>query len=325
MARLRWLRGWDDIRDMDWQDIQLGNGASIAFDRQFDYRSLMRVAMMPTTQNHLEQEDVAIFEEFGTEDFEHVLRLLYQAMRINNIFELDTRRHRERYDGIRNALVGAIGEIHPEFHDIDEPRLRAASDFLADFERVFTTNYDLLLYWIIMFDPDTFGDFFWGGICDQHDVEIRPERTAVIYLHGALFLFLTEDGAVQKITAGSADLLGQIRAQFEEERVPVFVSEGESRQKMSAIRGRDYLTFRFGQLRTSTNNLVIFGHSLSEQDEHVIKVINLSRRENIAYAVRPNGKSIRELQETRARIERTFDRKRVNFFDSNSFPVYGTR
>lgn len=302
----------------------MGNGASMAIHPSFRYSSLLKVAKKRSSPNHLRSVDVALFEEFRTEDFEVILRTLDRSKRVNEILGLRTVEHVKRYEAVQKALVGAIGRVHPEFDQLEEPQLKAASFFLSRFERVFTSNYDLLLYWMLMYRRDWFGDYFWtpSGAFNQSDTELW-NGTAVIYLHGALFLFSTEAGAVKKITSRQGtDLLTMIRKKLGRGAVPVFVSEGTSKQKRAAIRRHDYLRFAFRTLRTSNKNLVIFGHSLSRRDNHVVEAISRSERENIAYSVHRNGRSASQLEALRREIAGKFPGKRVLFFDSNSFPIY---
>ena len=68
---------WADLAD-DYQDtILLGNGASIAVDPSFSYRSLLE----HTQANGLMTQDVQhLFDYFETFDFELILRLVWQAI-----------------------------------------------------------------------------------------------------------------------------------------------------------------------------------------------------------------------------------------------------
>ena len=57
---------------------------------------------------------------------------------------------------------------------------------------MFSTNYDLLVYWAIMCeeDPNDFRDFFWDPslIFDSADVEVWGRPTVVHFLHGGVHL-----------------------------------------------------------------------------------------------------------------------------------------
>lgn len=320
----RWLRTWEQIKDNGWKDILLGNGASIAIHRRFRYRSLMKVAKRPSCPNRLKPVDISLFRHFGTTKFESILRILHQSKEVNKILRLSIAQHRARYKAIQRALIGAIGQVHPDFYELDDASLHAASKFLSKFKRVFTTNYDLLLYWIAMYAKDQFGDYFWRGVFNPNDTELWKNRSAVIYLHGALFLFSGENGSVKKIKARIArDLQVRIRNKLEAGTIPVIVTEGSSKRKLAEIRRRDYLDFGLTKLRRSDKNLVIFGHSLSPQDNHIVETINESPREIIAYAIHVRKKTAPRLEALREKIKSKFSsEKRVLFFDSDTFPIY---
>ncbi len=70
---------------------------------------------------------------------------------------------------IKKTLVEAIASSHLEDPgDIDEARKSSATRFLLPYHIVFTTHYDLLLYWVAMHagDPPPFEDCFRS---DQDD------------------------------------------------------------------------------------------------------------------------------------------------------------
>ncbi len=321
-ARPRWLRSWEQIRDNGWQDILLGNGASIAIDSSFKYSSLFRVAK---GSSYLEDADVEVFEEFDTEDFEEVLHAFDVSIRVNERLGLDASEHRHHYRVIRRALSQAIEEVHPRFQDLDHNLFVTASRFLSRFRRVFTTNYDLLLYWAVMENTDRFRDYFWGEKLsfDPDNIDVPRDRTRVVYLHGALFLFTTTEGTVRKIAATQAsDLLTRIKRRLGAGKVPFFVSEGSTTRKRTAVRKNEYLNLGFKELRDSDENLVIFGHSLSHRDNHVVEAINESNRRNIAYSVRKGRKAEATLETLRLGVRAKFPGKRVSFFDAESFPIW---
>ena len=69
---------------------------------------------------------------------------------------------RRDYESLKSALVDAIANTHPAMpSDIGEARLSSSTNFLKNFTNVFTTNYDLLLYWAsLVQDPPPFKDGF---------------------------------------------------------------------------------------------------------------------------------------------------------------------
>ena len=155
---------WADLAD-DYQDtILLGNGASIAVDPSFSYRSLLE----HTQANGLMTQDVQhLFDYFETFDFELILRLVWQASNVNQSLQIPDNQTRTPYLHVRDCLIQAVRDIHPE-HETVRHHLPVIYQFLKSFNTIISLNYDLLLYWSINFgldinDGHSFKDCFVGG------------------------------------------------------------------------------------------------------------------------------------------------------------------
>jgi hypothetical protein len=68
-------------------------------------------------------------------------------------------------------------------------------------------------------------------------------------------------------------------------RLPIFVSEGDSNKKLETIYNNRYLNFCYDHLKRSKNNLLIFGSSLSNNDKHIIDAINNNKRKKVYYSI----------------------------------------
>jgi len=78
-------------------------------------------------------------------------------------------------------------------------------------------------------------------------------------------------GTAKKLSGEDGNLLDLFDVQ--EDAIPLFVSEGRSRDKLSAITRNDYLSFAYQRFSKHRGSLVIFGHSLTpEFDQHLIEV-----------------------------------------------------
>jgi hypothetical protein len=96
----------------------------------------------------------------------------------------------------------------------------------------------------------------------------------VYYLHGALHLF-DAGFELQKYTwvnTGMA-LIDQIRSALENNRFPVFVAEGTSDEKLTRIRHSDFLAKAYRSFLPIGGALFVYGHSLAENDDHILKCI----------------------------------------------------
>jgi hypothetical protein len=127
--------------------LLLGNGFSIACDPIFRYQSLYDVAVAAG----LSPKAQAAFARLGTNNFEGVLRLLEDAHWLCGEYGIEhpnTKRILDDVDVVKNTLVQAVTASHLEHSGcVPEPKKEAARDFLKPFHNIFTTNYDLLLYW----------------------------------------------------------------------------------------------------------------------------------------------------------------------------------
>ncbi|URK95660.1 DUF4917 family protein [Pseudomonas sp. BYT-1] len=90
--------------------ILLGNGASIALSPRFAYGSLLEHAQ----QNGLITKDVdRLFEFFDTQDFELILRLVWQASNVNKSLQIPDDRTHAVYLRVRDCLIEAVRAVHP--------------------------------------------------------------------------------------------------------------------------------------------------------------------------------------------------------------------
>src|SRR6185437_1294721 len=100
-------------------------------------------------------------------------------------------------------------------------------------------------------------------------------------------------------------------------KLPLFVSEGSSKAKLQTIGRSPYLSFCLDSLRDDQVNTVVFGHSLGEQDKHIIAALNKGAPREVAVSIYPrtDGQSI--IQE-KARITQLLGENKPRFFDSTT-------
>jgi hypothetical protein len=156
--------------------------------------------------------------------------------------------------------------------------------FLANFHSVYTVNYDLLLYWAIMQDlePEVPSDDGFRRPEDREEEYVvwEPDvhQQSIFYLHGALHVFDAE-AEVQKYTWVNTGirLIDQIRSALENDLYPIFVAEGESLKKRERIRHSDFLTRSTRSFGSIGGPLFIYGHSLADNDDHIVRLIQEAR------------------------------------------------
>ena len=242
---------------------------------------------------------------------------------------------------IKKTLIKVISKSHLAHPgDIDEHRKAAAAQFIDPYKIIFTTNYDLLLYWVAMFssDPPAFQDCFRA---DEDDPEAEylvfterlGDHKGILYLHGALHLYLN-GGELRKhswIRSGQR-LTDLIQDGLNTEQYPLFVAEGSPEKKLDQIQGSGYLWYALEKLRTIQSPLVLFGHSLGDADGHILNVIARNRKLPELYVSlhgNIDSKSNREIQRaakqlrtTRANLPGRANPLEVFFYDSDSAQVW---
>ena len=326
--------------------LMLGNGFSIALKPDiFTYEALYNDANFEAVP-HAQ----AIFDALETRDFESVIKVLIDMSQVLTAYDDVPAWLIEQIgtdaNAIKTVLVNAIASRHPDRpYDVSDEEYAACRQFLAHFveSKIFTLNYDVLLYWAMMHEGEKVDDL--GKMCDDgfRAPEDDPEAAyvtwqdsqspGVYYLHGALHLF-DAGHELQKYTWSRTDvaIVDQIRAALDDNRYPLFVSEGHSTAKMTKIMHSGYLHKALRSLESVTGNLFIFGHSMDESDNHILNLIEhgkLSRlfisiygdpttKENHAIIERAS-----QMAENRNRIVRGRRPLSVEFFDANSARVWG--
>ena len=105
---------WNTIAASFQKSLLLGNGASIAANRRFAYKNLLRAAQrLNLITSQLEE----LFDYLKTEDFELVLEMLWHTYHINEALLIKTAKARTAYQDIRKALVNVIREHHCSYDD----------------------------------------------------------------------------------------------------------------------------------------------------------------------------------------------------------------
>lgn len=255
-------------------DLLLGNGFSMNLVGGFSYNSLFQEFV-----DCCEGDDRDRWERFGSTNFELIMQRLTNALRINEIFGIDCAEMNDALTAVRRGLVGAIQRIHPRYDDIGRENLQRIAHELVPFDDIYTLNYDLLLYHIIMLLRDMsdesdsvrpYNDYFWGhrndAFLEFRDYQNYAKYKHVYYLHGALFLFKAGYLDLKVRRAGNtSELVDLISEIIEGGAIPLFVSEGTAEDKLLAISGSNYLRFALSSLQESVKSLVIFGTSLPMQ------------------------------------------------------------
>src|ERR1700689_101308 len=196
------LTAWPDLTARFSKAALLcGNGLSINVWPAFAYGSLFDHAH----DDGLTAEDLALFR--GTESFERVLSDLNTAIRVNETPGQSADLIYARFRSIQRRLGHAVRAVHLIRSQIPDTTLKSIRDEMLDYEWIFSTSYDLLLYWAMgcggTFEP--FVDLFRGPRleCDPDQADVYAGRIPVYFLHGALHLIVSGAGVTWRLRRGA--------------------------------------------------------------------------------------------------------------------------
>jgi len=334
--------------------LLLGNGFSIACrPKIFTYGSLFEQADFSTAPRLPD-----VFDAVGTTDFEHIIKMLEDASRVVPVYSKEATEAAAQMaadaEALKDILIQTVANNHPNIpNEINDEQFWACRRFLAHFlgdenkdGKVYTLNYDLLLYWTLMHEDMGFDDPISLAANDGfgRDEDTEPEYVnwmgesgahgqRVHYLHGALHLF--DAGAeLQKYTWVNTGkpLLEQAREAMGARKFPLFVAEGKSNQKLAKIKHSAYLHHSYksfsSQMGQRNDALFIFGHSLAENDQHILKKIARGKVGQIYVGLYgdPNSDGNKAIRSAANALGAHRDERvplSVAFFDAGSAQVWG--
>lgn len=323
------LKKWNDVMETTYETFIMGNGASIAVDQCFSYDDLIKEA-------NLTPQIKKIFHHFSTSDFEYILKILINAQYINEIIGIDKHKIIEIYNVIREALIKSIQKKHSSYLSA-KVQATGLSKFNRQFKNVISLNYDLILYWSMMMGnaecKNRFNDCFNNGCFDDDTEKYRKlhsavDSTLIFYPHGNLILGTDNNTTIKfsRDKESNGDLLNKILSQWGKEKYnPLFICEGDSERKLMFIRSNEYLSYVYYQILPKLgDNILIYGWSMGEQDEHITKQICKSAKKITISMYKDGYKNKEDLEAAMKKIESNikkygYENRReieVDFFDS---------
>lgn len=313
------IRQWEMI-SKHYSDcpLLLGNGFSLNFSTTLRYHNLY--------ENFVENctlDSKKLFDEFGSHNFETILEHLESTERVSKALNIEYTIVSENKETIKQGLIESINRIHPTPDDIDKLKIKKIANQVKEFSQIFTTNYDLFLYYIII-DSNKFGDYFYYLFFDDERFQLfnsgdSNKNNHIYFLHGALFLFEKSINVIKIKKNEKNWLIDVITNEIKENNYPLFISEGTSDMKLKAIQSNKYLSYCFRNLKENKyKEVVIYGHSLSSQDSHIIKILD-EKYDRIAFGIRiSKNKSIYDLRSEISKIKSLFKKTEIDFYDSSS-------
>jgi hypothetical protein len=318
--------------------LLLGNGFSIAlFPKIFSYNTLLERAR---ASGKLTPQLQAVFRTLKTTDFETAMETLEQAAQVIGLYTGSEKAPDLRADAalLRDVLAETIAENHPPRpHDVTPAKYASCRRFLTHFDgNIYTLNYDLLLYWTLMqteIGPGVKSD---DGFRHPDDWELpfvtwdvqKTGEQRIFYLHGALHIYDAGKDLL-KFTWSKTEvpLIDQIKKSLAERKYPLIVTEGTSDQKMDRIQHSGFLNRGYRSFSQIPGSLFIYGHSLGDSDEHLLKLIDTGKTRMVFVgiygdpATDANRKIIERARLFRDRRERGTPPE-VHFFEARTAQVW---
>jgi hypothetical protein len=225
------------------------------------------------------------------------------------------------------------GSVHPQwseiFNDKNNEYVLNCSQNLKNFQRIYTINYDLILYWLLAQTEllKTFKDGF-----SDRDV-LKPKTSeeklienlfgfssnnnleSIIFLHGALHL-LRQGRNAYKIVRGQADMslakIKELLLKYLSEFDNMLVFDATSSGKLNEIYSNDYLVKAYDKLITIKGTIIIYGCKVfkdennEDNDQHLwYRLIN--SKVNQIYIGRSSD-NVSELEHEAKRLRDNFQK-----------------
>lgn len=279
MSYLKFQEAIDECGNCE-KNVLLGNGFSRAYDNNaFNYQNLVEASNLP-------QKLKGLFELFKTNDYELIINHL------TNLANIFNKKHISQEllgaaELIRRDLARTISNKHPKSQkEIPIIRKEATLKFLKHFKNIFTLNYDLLLYWLIVYNRKECKNY-WGNRKDgfsKHSnkdcIWLHNPNSNVFYLHGGLHLFHDERNIfkIKYDNENRVPLLQQIKAYINDGVSPLVITEGSSEDKEFWINQNNYLQYCYNKLSEIEGCLFIHGHSLDDKDQHIFDAITANKK-----------------------------------------------
>lgn len=328
--------------------LLLGNGFSMSYDSGiFSYNALSK--FLENLDNEILQK---LFQIIKTSNFELLMEQLDNVAQIAEVFGADkavVANIRKATDTLKESLIDAIKELHPEHvFAVPDEKSKACAEFLNEYlaqdGNIFTSNYDLLLYWVLMRNQlDRIGDGF-GRETDETDEWIEPEdrewselrwgknsdTQSIYYVHGALHLFDTGIDVIKEEYTSEHVLLENVKGRMAKKEYPIFVTAGNGEEKLSHIRHNRYLSHCYDKLSNIDGSLICFGFGFGPYDEHIIAAINKAAKKkkgkddkwHMLNSIYIGVYSEADLKHLKS-IESKFKKLPIRYFDAKTVNVWG--
>jgi len=321
-----------------------GNGFSMSYNNErFSFTSLLDSAVANGLIDKTSPV-FSVFQEFATKDFEEVVKLLETSVRVVEKYNAIGIKDKEQIindsKNLKKHLVEIITNNHPEkITEISEEEFSYSTKFISQYNKIYTLNYDLLLYWTtiklmdyiseqkidnVVLNPT---DGFHNDDINDNYVIFGNDNSSqeIYYLHGALHIFDKKSSIIKNTYSRTTIALKeQTLKNLDKDIYPIFVSEGTSEQKKTKIIHNAYLNHCYkslGAIGSKNSSLVVFGTLLKMNDLHIRDAIKKNKVKNIYFGVSSEDE-VNQLEEFKEELENIDKPKNVYFYDYRTVSVW---
>lgn len=317
---------FDTLADsVDLCDILIGNGFSINLCDRLSYRSLFDLF-----KNNKSDKLIRLFTELNTTNFEFVIEILNNTTLVNDIYDINNEVYPPIIEELKKGLIEVIAQTHPVYQEINPIMFRSLAVEMSRFRHIFTTNYDIFLYKIILAYNELLelgrveGVRYKDDFCKEIGEHIlrlsyfEEDCRTIHYLHGSLFIY--NDFFTYKFRKGGEndEYIRLLNREIMHGNFPLFVAEGSPKDKFNAISNNAYLTNCLNTLKGSKSQLVVYGLSFQKSDAHISEAINSSKIEQLFISIFIGAKSKEYLEKEASYFRNLFPKKEVVLFDSRT-------
>lgn len=316
--------------------LLIGCGINIAFNHAFKVKSsffrsnFTYAAILPKMFNNTSdscelKSKFKIYLNNYNNDLEEFLRYDFSGA-IGSLCE------KEREE-IKNEFIRILGKNHrdPTFKlPLQDEDFQSFKENLIAFNCIYTTNFDLKLYYL-MAKPDLklfdrFKDGFWKKLkCEGLDIHLfkyGAKPWSLVYLHGSMHLLRLRypDTDALKIAKVQSGNLIEIREKLcsSGNFHDLFVLGGTTEEKLDFIEKNNYLKQALESLKKIEGDLVIYGCSIDDNDAHIWEAICSNNSVGNIYI----GISNKDRDKVIDRVENHFKNKHVSFYSQDDNNIW---
>lgn len=305
--------------------------------------------------------------EGKTSDLEYMLWVLSRSIKCipydENIYvdipcdsEQMIKKMQNDYKLLKEAVIEVLASEHPEykalFSAFNGEFVKTCSENLRQFDRLYTINYDMIIYWLLIkqdliLKRDESGSIISKGKfkdsfskkSDKHknllEYSVSDHLQNLFFLHGALHL-VSKDKKAYKLYKGRDELsIKEIKEMLLNEKIGFencIIFNASSDEKLAEIYKNDYLIKSYQKISTAEKDFIVYGctpyHNINKKnavvDKHLWSCIVNSKISDLYISVRDisEGAVLNEIKEN-LDMHKTHGRLvKVHFFSHKDCSIW---